>query len=258
MTESLVDRLRAAGCVFAEEEAALLVEAADPDDPDDLERLVAERIDGRPLEHLLGWVAFDGLRLEVTDGVFVPRQKTLLLVDLAADLAPDDGTVVDLCCGTGALLAALAVRRPDLDGHAADLDPDAVACARRNLAHLGEGRVHEGDLFDALPEHLRGTTDVLVVNAPYVPTDLVAEMPPEARDHEHRLALDGGDDGLDVHRRVIAQAPRWLAPGGHLLVEVAPVQVDTALALVADAGLEGAVAEDDERGATAVIARARG
>ncbi|MEO9322947.1 putative protein N(5)-glutamine methyltransferase [Nocardioides sp. C4-1] len=250
---ALVTRLRGAGCVFAEEEAALLEEAATDDAH--LERLVTERIGGRPLEHLLGWVAFDGLRLHVTDGVFVPRQKTLLLVDLAADLAPDDGTVVDLCCGTGALLAALVVRRPDLDGHAADLDPAAVACARRNLP---AERVHEGDLFDALPRHLRAAVDVLVVNAPYVPTDLVAEMPPEARDHEHRLALDGGGDGLDVHRRVVAEAPRWLAAGGYLLVEVAPVQVDTALALVAEAGLEGAVAEDDERGATAVIARARG
>ncbi len=255
----LVDRLRAAGCVYAEDEAALLVEAADAsDDPDALERLVAERVAGRPLEHLLGWAELDGLRVVVTDGVFVPRQRTLLLVDLADQLAPTGGTVVDLCCGSGALLAALVVRRPDLEGHAADLDPDAVACAHRNLAHLGDDRVHEGDLFDALPGDLRGRVDVLMVNAPYVPSDEIDQMPSEARDHEHRITLDGGGDGLDVHRRVAADVAAWLAPGGLYVVEVAPMQVEAMTAVMAAAGLQPAVAEDPDRDATAVIGRARG
>jgi release factor glutamine methyltransferase len=259
----LVARLRAAGCVYAEDEAGLIVAAADGDAAT-LDRLVAERVAGRPLEHLLGWADFDGLRVHVTDGVFVPRQRTRLLVDLAEQLAPDVATVVDLCCGTGALLAALAVRRPDVVGHAADLDPDAVGCARRNLAHLdaaSDPRVHEGDLFDALPEHLRGRVDVLLVNAPYVPTEEIDHMPPEARDHEHRVSLDGGGDGLDVHRRVVAGAAGrggWLAPGGVLLVEVAPMQVDTMTDVMAAAGLQPAVAEEPDLDATAVIGRARG
>lgn len=249
----LVERLRAAGCVYAEDEADLLHETTS--DPAELERLVAARVAGRPLEHLLGWAELDGLRVVVTDGVFVPRQRTVLLVDLADQLAPEGGTVVDLCCGSGALLAALASRRPDLDGHAADLDPAAVACARQNLP---PDRVHEGDLFDALPAHLRGTVDVLMVNAPYVPSDELDQMPSEARDHEHRVALDGGGDGLDVHRRVADGAASWLARGGLLVIEVAPMQVPAAMALMSAAGLLPAVAEDPDRDATAVIGRARG
>lgn len=249
----LVERLRAAGCVYAEEEAVLLLEHTS--DEAELERLVVAREAGRPLEHLLGWAGFDGLRIAVADGVFVPRQRTLLLVDLADQLAPEDGTVVDLCCGSGALLAALAVRRPDLDGHAADIDAAAVAYARTNLP---PERVHQGDLYDALPVDLRGRVDVLVVNAPYVPTEELGTMPGEARDHEHLVTLDGGSDGLDVHRRVADGATSWLAPGGLLLIEVAPMQVEAALAMMAERGLEPAVAEDPEREAVAVIGSHRG
>jgi release factor glutamine methyltransferase len=114
--------------------------------------------------------------------------------------------------------------------------------------------VSEGDLYDALPGDLRGRVDVLVVNAPYVPTAEIARMPPEARDHEHRLALDGGRDGLDVHRRVAAGAPAWLAPAGVLLVEVAPAQVATATGLLVAAGLVPQTVTDDTRGATALVA----
>ncbi len=248
---ALATRLRAAGCVFAEDEARLLREAATT--ATDLERLVAARVGGEPLEHLLGWVELDGVRLVVDRGVFVPRLRTTLLVDLADAAAPPGATVVDLCCGTGALLALLLRRRPDLEGWAADLDPAAVACARRNL---DPGRVGEGDLYDALPSGLRGRVDVLVVNAPYVPTAEIARMPPEARDHEHRVALDGGADGLDVHRRVAADAAAWLRPGGVLLIEVAERQVDAAAALLADAGLAAEVVRDPDRDATALRATA--
>ena len=118
--------------------------------------------------------------------------------------------------------------------------------------------MHEGDLYAPLPGHLRGRVDVLVVNAPYVPTDAIDQMPPEARDHERHLALDGGDDGLDVHRRVAAAARDWLAPEGELVVEVAPVQVPATLALMAAPGLEPHVVVDDHRDATAVVGVAPG
>ncbi len=249
----VVVRLRAAGCVFAEDEAVLLAEAAG-DDAARLERLVAARVAGRPLEHLLGWAEFDGLRVTVADGVFVPRQRTRLLVDLATRLAPPRGVAVDLCCGSGALLSALLARRPDLDGHAADVDPAAVACARVTLAGLPPDRVHLGDLYDALPATLRGRVDVLMVNAPYVPTAAIARMPPEARDHEHRVALDGGTDGLDVQRRVAAGAASGLRSGGTLLIEVAPAQLATASALLRAAGLDPRPARDDDRDATALLA----
>lgn len=243
----LVERLRAAGCVFAEEEAALLAEATP--DRQRLERMVADRVAGLPLEQILGWADFAGVRVAVEPGVFVPRQRTALLVDLATAAARDGDVVVDLCCGTGGLGAALLARRPGIDLHAADLDPAAVACARRNLP---PERVHEGDLYGALPGDLRGRVDVLMVNAPYVPTDEIAHLPPEARDHEHRLALDGGGDGLDVHRRVAEHAAEWMADHGMLLIEVSTAQAPVAVTLLAAAGLVPDVVAEPERGATVV------
>lgn len=245
---AVVARLRAAGCVFAEDEARLLVAGAPSAEA--LEELVARRVDGEPLEHLLGWAEFCGLRVAVGPGVFVPRRRSGLLVREAAALAPSRAVVVDLCCGSGAVAAALTavLDRPEV--HASDVDPAAVACARRNLPAAA---VHSGDLFDALPPALLGRVDVLVANVPYVPSAAVALMPPEARDHEPRTALDGGGDGLDVARRVVTGAPSWLAPGGSLLFEVGEDQVPTATRVLAAADLVPRVVTDDELGATVVV-----
>ena len=231
----LVVRLRAAGCVFAEEEAALL-EAAAPEVAA-RERLVRRRLGGEPLEQVLGWAEFCGSRVAVAPGVFVPRQRTTMLVEVAVTAARASvppAVVVDLCCGTGAIGVAVAAAVPGVELHAADIDPVAVECARRNVT---AGQVHEGDLYDALPHHLRGRVDVLVANAPYVPTGRIRLLPPEARDHEHRRALDGGPDGLDLHRRIAAGAPRWLAPGGRLLIESSQHLAQRTAAACATAGL---------------------
>ncbi len=244
----LAARLRNAGCVYAEEEAALLLDAAD-----DLERLgalVAARVAGLPLEQVVGWAEFCGLRVLLDPGVFVPRRRTEFLVEQAAGLASPGAVVVDLCCGSGAVAAALRARVVGADVHAADIDPAAVACARRNLP---ADRVFEGDLFTALPARLRGRIDLLAVNAPYVPSGELHLMPPEARDHERPIALDGGTDGLDVHRRVAGQARRWLAPGGHLLIETSRRQADIAAGLFAAAGLHPFVARSPDFEATVVI-----
>jgi release factor glutamine methyltransferase len=249
--EAVVPRLRAAGCVFAEDEARLLVAAAGT--AAELDALVDRRVAGEPLEHLLGWVEFSGLRITVAAGVFVPRRRTEVLVEAAVDLARPGGVVVDLCCGSGALGVAVAAAVDGVELHAADVDPAAVDCARRNVAHIG-GHVHAGDLYAALPPALRGRIDVLLANVPYVPSDAIALMPPEARLHEARVALDGVVDGLDVARRVIAGAPLWLAPGGSLLFETSQDQAPTAAAVVAAAGLVARVVTDDDRGATVVVA----
>ncbi|MEV8213407.1 putative protein N(5)-glutamine methyltransferase [Leifsonia sp. NPDC077715] len=252
---AIVARLRAAGCVFAEDEAALLTEAASS--AAELDALVARRVAGEPLEPLLGWVEFCGLRLHVDPGVFVPRQRTSRLARRAAALtaagiaAGRDTVVVDLCCGIGAIGAVVRDGAPAAEVHAADIDPAAVRCARRNLpADL----VYEGDLFAALPVALRGRVDVLAVNAPYVPTDAIALMPPEARDHEPPVALDGGPDGLDLHRRIAAEAADWLAPGGTLLIEAGDAQASTSAALFAAAGLDATVDADADTGSTIVVA----
>src|SRR3954469_19710192 len=222
---SIVRRLRDAGCVFAEDEADVLLEAAS--DPARLVEMVEQREAGQPLELIIGWAEFDGLRIVVAPGVFVPRRRTEFLAEQAVDRSPARGVLVDLCCGTGAIAAVLRQRRPEAEVHAADLDPAAARCARRNL---GAAPVHEGDLYDALPGELRGRVDVLVANAPYVPSAAIALMPPEAREHEAPAALDGAADGLDVQRRVAAGAPAWLAPGGALLVETSVRQAPATLA----------------------------
>lgn len=246
----LVARLRAAGCVFAEDEAALLGSAARS--PEELEALTLRRIAGEPLEHVVGWVDFDGGRVALDPGVFVPRQRTAYLVELAASRLTPASTVVDLCCGSGALGLALARRHPGLTVVAADVDPVAVACAARNLAAVG-GTAVTGDLDAPLPDALYGRVDVIVANVPYVPTDAVALMPPESRDHEPRGTVDGGADGLDLLRRVAALAPHWLRPGGTVLSEVAAgAQADAARTAYAAAGLDARVEHDPEREATVV------
>lgn len=249
---SLVTRLRAAGCVFAEDEAQLLGAAART--PAELESMVEQRVAGHPLEHVLGWVEFCGRRIAVGPGVFVPRRRTELLVQQAVGLARSAGpspVVVDLCCGSGAVGAALAAALDDVELHAVDIEPAAVAYARANLS--GTGRVYVGDLYEPLPPSLRGRVDVLVANTPYVPTESFRLLPPEARLYEPRLALDGGPDGLDVQRRITEAAAQWLAPGGHLIIETSEPQAPDLVEAFTRGGLVARLASSDELGATVVI-----
>lgn len=237
----IIDELRSAGCVYAEEEAAILAEAAET--PEQLARMLGQRVSGFPLEYIVGWAEFDGARFTVAPGVFVPRRRSVFLVQSAFAVLTgraatgDAGTgqdavtgqtvlppvVVDLCCGAGALGAAL-VRRLAVDAatacelHAVDVDAAAVSCAAANIAAFG-GQAWCGNLFDPLPQALRGNVDLIVANAPYVPSGALEFMPREARLYEPTAALDGGVDGLDVHRDIAAQAGHWLRPGGTLLLE---------------------------------------
>jgi release factor glutamine methyltransferase len=260
---AIVTRLRAAGCVFAEDEAQLLISAAQT--PADLAAMVDRRAAGLPLEHVLGWAEFCGLRIAVDPGVFVPRRRTEFLVRQAAALVGQAGTparqadvparpvvIVDLCCGSGAVGIALAAALGPVELHAADVDPDAVTCACRNVAAVG-GQVYQGDLYEPLPATLRGRVGLLTANVPYIPTEAIGLLPAEARVHEPRVALDGGPDGLDVLRRVATTAPQWLAPGGHLLIETSERQTAQAAEIFAGCGLLPRVASSDELGATVVI-----
>jgi release factor glutamine methyltransferase len=320
-TSVIVGRLRAAGCVFAEDEAAIIEASAQS--ADELEAMVAARVGGLPLEQVVGWAEFHGRRVVVDPGVFVPRRRSEFLVDIAVALAfPPGGAgtmppaghaqpadsrrarswvasetivsltthdhenkgpaltgepdlsvisgitgpvIVDLCCGSGALGLAVAVALSEAGNpgrvpgaaelHAADLDPAAVACARRNVEPAG-GRVYQGDLFAPLPPRLRGRAGIVICNAPYVPTGEIAFMPSEARDHEARMALDGGADGLAVLRRAAAQAPQWLAPGGTLLVETSARQASSMTDAMTAAGLLAGVHYDEETGATVITGTA--
>jgi release factor glutamine methyltransferase len=263
----LVARLRAAGCVFAEDEAALLEETAGSSA--ELAAMVERRVAGEPLEHVLGWAEFCGLRIEVDPGVFRPRPRTEFLVEHAAAMVgsarsggsavsavpADRPTVVDLCCGSGALGVALAAMLGEVELHAADIDPVAVACARRNVEPVG-GQVHHGDLFAPLPAALLGRVTVLLANVPYVPSADLDLMPAEARLHEPVATLDGGPDGLDVLRRVSEDASRWLAPGGLLLTEASDRQADAAAVVLRSAGLTPTVVSSAEHDATVVVGAA--
>jgi release factor glutamine methyltransferase len=257
-----------AGCVFAEDEVAVLLASAHT--PLELEQMVQQRVAGAPLEHIVGWAEFAGMRVAVHPGVFVPRRRTELLLLHALRLMraepveapfdklrahkPSRPVVVELCCGSAALSLALASTLQHIELYANDIDPAAVRCAGRNLAGLaGPACVLQGDLYESLPPSLAGRVDLLLANAPYVPTDSISLMPREARRYEPRVALDGGSDGLDVQRRIAAGASRWLAPDGHLLVETSRSQADESVAILERHGLATKVVTSDELDATAVI-----
>ncbi|BCW81158.1 N5-glutamine S-adenosyl-L-methionine-dependent methyltransferase [Arthrobacter sp. NicSoilC5] len=263
--DQIVSQLRSAGCVFAEDEARLLL--AEGAGPAELSRNIQQRVEGVPLEHILGWAEFAGGRVVVEPGVFVPRRRTELLVNAALDLLAEDAlalpadaalpappVVVDLCCGSGAVGTAILRHAPQVELHAADIEPAAVRCARRNLEPLG-GHVHAGDLFAALPAALPGRVRVLAVNAPYVPTRAIRTMPPEARLYEPAASLDGGPDGLDFHRRVAAEGVHWLAPHGHLLIETSEQQAAGTSGILAAAGFAVRTVRSEELDGTVVVGR---
>ena len=259
MTDPLVTTLRAAGCVFAEDEARLLREQARTDD--ELDVLLRRRVAGEPLEHVLGWAEFEGLRVPVAPGVFVPRRRTGVLVAevvAAVERTPGPVVIVDVCCGSGAVAAAVAARlggRAGVEIHAADVDPAAVRSARATLDHVAE--VHQGDLLAALPDRLRRLVTTVAASPPYVPTDAVRMLPPEARDHEPLIALDGGPDGLDVVRRLAEQTQAWLAPRGHLMLDLGQTQSASAASILDSAGFDVRIARDQDVGATVVAGRRR-
>jgi release factor glutamine methyltransferase len=245
---ALVERLRASGCVFAEDEAGLIVATAR--DAAEVAAMVDQRVGGLPLEYVVGWASFRGLRIAVDPGVFIPRRRTEFLVTEALRVTAPGAVVLDLGCGSGALGAAVAAER-QVSLYAADIELAAVRCARRNLVPWG-GSVYQGDLFSALPEQLRGRIDVLLANVPYVPTNEIRLLPPEARLFEPHVTLDGGPDGLATLRRVASGALDWLADGGHLFVEMSEHQAPLAAVVLREHGLDARITSDDDLGATVV------
>ena len=250
MEKRIIDRLQSEGCIFAEEETQLLVSEAD--NKEDLIQMVEKRASGIPLEYVLGFTKFCGLRIKVEQGVFVPRQRTEFLVLQASALTRVCDIVVDLCCGSGAVGAVIANNLKKILLHSADIDPSAVRCASHNLTNIG-GQVYKGDLYQALPNSLRGRVNVIVANVPYVPTAAIELLPQEARLYEPIIALDGGKDGLDLQRKVAEEASNWLAPGGYLLIETSERQAAQTLEIFKNAGLAAKIERDEELDATVVI-----
>ncbi|AZZ83204.1 SAM-dependent methyltransferase [Gordonia alkanivorans] len=226
--DPLADALRRAGCVFAEDEAALLRQHASV--ADELDELVERRIAGEPLEHLLGWVEFGDLRLRVGPGVFVPRQRSLLLAQEAVRAAGErtDPVVLEAFCGVAPIASVVAASVSGARVHAADIAADALVHARRNLPD--DAQIHHGTGFDAVPESLAGHVDVIAAVPPYVPDHAFGLLAPEARDHEPRRALTGGVDGLDHVDTLVDAAQTWLSDTGTLLIEMNVAQFDAVAA----------------------------
>lgn len=225
---ALADDLRRAGCVFAEAEAAEVVRRVGTD-PARTAEVVAGRAAGIPLEHLLGVARFAGHDVELDPLVFVPRRRAETLVAAAIALAAErsPAVLVDVGCGTGAIAAALAHALPAAEVHATDLDPRAVACARRNGRTHGFA-VHEGSWLSGLPVSLAGRVDLVVGYLPHVPDTGLDRIHPDLRRHEPDLAVAGGPDGLAGFVEVLDQLPRWWSPTGAFLTLLAPEQVPAA------------------------------
>ena len=252
--DPLVAALRAAGCVFAEEEAQELRHRAR--DEAELGEFTRRRVSGEALEHVVGHVRWCGEDLVVAPGVFVPRARTRLLARLvlvALRAAGPDAVLVEPCCGTAPLATLAARRLPGVRVLVTDRDAGALACARENLPD-GAG-VHQGDLLRVLPAALAGQVDVIAAVPPYVPDGQLALLPREAREQEPEPALLGGADGLDVVRRLLAQAPAVLAPCGLALLEMHRGQAAVAAAEAARHGLTARVHRGGEDGTAVLEAR---
>lgn len=220
---------------------------------------VSRRARREPLQRILGWEEFRGVRLRLTDAVLVPRPETETLVGWALALLPPPGgrrlLAIDVGTGSGCIACALAAERSDLDVVAVDVSPAAVAVAGENARALGLAarvRAVAADLFDGIRD-LRA--DLVVSNPPYLPSELMPELPPEVRIHEPRLALDGGHDGLAVIRRLAIAARPYLRPAGVLVVETAGgAQASAAAALLREAGWSGVTARADLAGIDRFVA----
>ncbi len=260
-------RLARAGVQTAAPDARRIVVAAAGDDPDRLptlldqpatvggearfEAMLSARADGQPLQYVLGRWGFRSLDLLVDARVLIPRPETEVtagwaVAEVASRSGDDPVTVVDLGTGSGAIGLAVATECPRARVHATDVSPGALAVARANLAGIGRAatrvRLHEGDWFDALPECLQGSVDVLVSNPPYVAYG--DELDPVIADWEPAVAIWAGSDGCSAIVGIIDEAALWIRPGGALVLETAS---DQAVAMAEKAERAGFVAVRVER-----------
>lgn len=238
----LVAVLARAGFISAEEEAAQLVAGA-AGDADTLDRLVTRRLRGEPLAWITGHVEFCGIDVRIDPGVYVPRWQSEELARRAIARLPAGGTAVDLCTGSGALAAALCAAHPAAQVVACDADARSAACAAANGVE-----VHLGDLFSPLPHRLRGRVDVVVGVVPYVPTPMLPLLQRDTFAFESTLSYDGGEDGTDILRRALREAPGFLRRGGALLLELGGDQADLLAHDLARLGYVDATVIVDEDG----------
>ncbi|MDE0117717.1 MAG: peptide chain release factor N(5)-glutamine methyltransferase [bacterium] len=259
VVEGVVRRLGDAGVADAKGQARRLVEQASGYEGGEylvgltkapaqrqmayLDSMLARLLAGEPLQYVLGRWGFRGLDLMVGPDVLIPRPETEILAGLAIEELilrhPSGALAVDLGTGSGAVGLAMAAECEEARVVLTDVSSEALAVARANLAGLGQAAVRvsafQGSWYEALPGWMAGTVDVVVSNPPYVRDD--ETLPSEVADWEPRMALRGGPDGLDAAREILADAPRWLSPGGSVLLELSPHQMDAAAAISRESGL---------------------
>ena len=256
LIETTTARFQAAGIAQARWDAELLVahglkesrlmlyahpeRGVDEESEAALLSLVGRRASREPLQHLIGLQEFWGLAFNVGRDVFIPRPETELLIEAALAsqeiwLKQASPIVADIGTGSGCLAVALAKELPQAQIYATDLSSEALVTAEENAkAHGVSRRIRflAGDLYEPLKRQgLAGQIDLIVSNPPYIPRASLAQLQPEVRDYEPRMALDGGLDGLSVYRRLLAEAPALLAPRGVMILELGHGQADEVRAL---------------------------
>ena len=275
LLDEATSRLAGAGIENAEQEARWLVQRASGlegaelivglEEPASLRNatffydMLERRLRGEPLQYVLGRWGFRVLDLYVDDRVLIPRPETEALTQMALEECRriEARLAVDLGTGSGAIALALAVEWTGIEVWATDVSPDALAVARANVAGMGRigaaVRLAKGSWYEALPAELAGAVDVIVSNPPYVAEFEVEDLPDEVRAWEPLGALVSGPTGLEAIERIVAEAPRWLAHPGSLLVEIAPHQAAEAEALARAAGFGSAAAWPDLTGRDRIL-----
>lgn len=243
----VIHTLAEAGFVAPHAEADALLKASS-EGRGPIEELIARRLRGESLAWITGSVLFCGLHVRIDPGVFVPRPHTEALALRAVSLLPAVGIAVDLCTGSGAVAAVLGSARPRATVVATDVDPVAVACARRNGV-----RALAGDLDEPLSPSLRGRVDVMTAVVPYVPTGELHLLPRDVLANEPRRALDGGRRGTAVLVRAAEAAARWLRAGGSVLLELGGEQAGEVATTLADVGFSEIRVHRDGDGQDRVI-----
>lgn len=251
LVKAIAMRLRAAGCVFAEDEARLMISEAPG--TAELASMIERRSAGEPLQQILGWAMFAGQRVAIAPGVFIPRRRTELLFSQAAKYTERGDVVLDMCCGAAPIAMALSAVKRNVELHCTDIDPVAIECAEKNLEGTG-AITYVGDMFEPLPVVLRGRINVLVANVPYVPTAAIETMPAEARKYEARATLDGGEDGLDFQRKIAEEAPGWIKRNACVMFETSESQAEQSLEICRTQGLKPELVTDEELEANVVVA----
>ncbi|MCR5831818.1 MAG: peptide chain release factor N(5)-glutamine methyltransferase [Lachnospiraceae bacterium] len=268
--------LSAAGISEAALEARLLLEFitghdtntlyAHPDtdvserEADAYERILAKRADRIPLQHLTGTCSFMGIDFRVSGKVLVPRQDSECLVEEAMRYVGDGSRILDLCTGSGCLLLSLMHYKNACTGIGVDISEDALSVANDNLADIdkegglngGSASFLAGDLYDALPGEEK-RFDYIISNPPYIKSADIETLAPEVRDHDPRIALDGGDDGLVFYRRIAAGAQEHLTRGGMIFLEIGYDQADEVSKILKDEGFTDITVIKDYAGKDRVI-----